>query len=726
MLVSALDFFARRPRLAAAGVLVAVLVALPLLARLEVDNSIEAWIDRSEESFLTYQRFLDEFGSEEYLLVVYEAPAELNDDFLFELTDLRFELEQIDGVRFAIDLSSLRGKLAGPAATDFASDVRSSPFYRGFLISDDGAHLATWLMLDLPSPSARIPLVGAVESVVRQRWPDRDVRLAGTPAISAALDHSSRRSARTLFPFVFLVSGAMLVYHYRRLLTVVVPLVSVGSGIVVTLALLERFGGTIDMISSTLPSVLWILGLSTSVHLLSCRRRLLAAGVEPEAAALEAMREVARPCQFSALTTSLGFLAVASSAMQPVRQVGVFAALGILICLATNFLLFPALSILDGRRATLTTARSWPVRVGHLALARPATILAIAGLATVLLVVSMGRIRAESNVVSFLKPETSIATTYRDVLPGLTGPFSLELLVDPPGEVDTLETFHELERLEAVVAETPGIVKALSPVGLVKQIHRVTAGEGSWELPPDEESFSLAWQRTSTSFDTELATLYDEESGTVRISLLASPMDSGAHRRLVSELRSRLATEAREEWRPRLTGIVDLLVSMHTELVRSQVRSFLLAFVLIGPMIALLLRSPRYALLSLPPNLFPVLVALGTMGAVGIRLDPATVMIAAMALGIAVDDTIHFLTRYRTERERAGRLEALDRTFSAVADPIAETSMVAAAGFLVLLLSDFVPLIYFGLLTALALAAALVADLLVLPALLVAIDRRNT
>jgi predicted RND superfamily exporter protein len=721
-----IDLLARHPRVAAGCALIAALAALPFAARLQVDNSIEVWLDRDAAAYQTYQEFLTQFGSEEFLLLIYALPSPLDDEFLFELTDLRLDLEEIDGVRLAIDPSSLRTKFFGGAgAGGFESELRGSPFYRDFLLSADGQLTATWLALDFDQPADRAVIVERVEAVVEGRWPGREVWLAGPPVVNATLDRYSRRAARTLFPFVFAISAAVLLFRFRSLQALVVPFVSVGSGIAVTLGLLQVTGRSLDMVTAALPSVLWVLGLSSSIHLLSSYRR--------HAAVEGAMREVARPCLFSAVTTALGFLALLVSEMQPVREMGLFAAVGVVLCLAANFALFPLLARLgrapgagesgDESRA----ARRWPMAIAGLAFRRPVAVLVAAAVLTGLLVGGIFRLGAESNVVEFFKEDAPISRTYRQILPRITGSFSLEVLLTPPGEPVTAEVFEELDRLQGLLGAVDGVAKAFSPVDLVKKMNQVSTGAPpeSWKLPADEDRFSLAWDMASSSLEEELALFFDPAGGTLRMSLLAQPMASEAHQRLVREVREILEREADPAWGARATGIVDLLVEMQTALVRSQVKSFALAFLLIAPVIALLLRSRRYALLSVAPNLLPILGALGTMGALGIRLDPATVMIAAMALGIAVDDTIHFLARYQVERRASARPEALRRTVDAVAQPIADTTIVAASGFLVLALSEFVPLVYFGLLTALTLVTALLADLLVLPALLVVSGRRR-
>ena len=258
-------------------------------------------------------------------------------------------------------------------------------------------------------------------------------------------------------------------------------------------------------------------------------------------------------------------------------------------------------------------------------------------------------------------------------------------------------------------------------VDLLKRAHQGESGVDGFRLPGDEAALADAW-RAVEEYPEEVAAF--KAGGTLRLSVLARPLGSSAHRLLVTDLERHLEAKIDPAWEARITGIVPLLVDMQERLVESQVRTFGLAFVMIMVVLAVLLPKASYILACLVPNLLPIVFALGAMGWLGIPLDPATVMIAGIALGIAVDDAIHFLVHYRRQR-RAGyeRMDAVATTLHAVGRPMVITSLVAALGFLVLCFSDFVPLLHFGLLTAVTMVAALVGDLLVLPALLVTAPR---
>ena len=720
-----LELLDRHPRRWATLVGALTLAALPWLATLGVNNSIEVWIDREARAFAAYREFLDAFGSEEYVLAIYRLPAEVDLPFLERLTDLKFELEEIDGVRRVRDLAQVYARgfsLLGLEA--FHRELAGSPFYRNFLISADGGTAATWIELEAREQRDRAALVTAVQAAirdsgVRDALPDGKVYLAGSPVIDHALDEGSRRASRTFFPLVFLLSAVLLLAFFPKLYGIAIPFLSVGSGIVWILALMAVSGRQLNMVTVTLPPLLWVLGLSTSIHLLSRCRQLLAAGSSLDEAIRRSMAELSRPCLLSAITTALGFGSLAASSMQPVREMGIFAALGILFCLAGNLLLFPFL-------ARALPPCPAPGAVRHPVLAalaafihrRPRSIIAVAGGLGAALLVSLLGLRADSNVIGFFKRDSPTAITYHRVLADFTGPYSVEILLTPKHEAISLETFRRLDDLESFFDSRHGVAKVLSAADLVKKAHQLETGvpPDVHSLPGDEAAFARAWQDAGDRLGDELGSFYDGR-GTLRLSVLARPMGSAEHGHLLAEIRSALAG-LDSGWAWRLTGIVPLLVDLQDRLLESQIRSFGLAFLAIGPVIALLLRSARYAALSLVPNLGPIVLSLGVMSLFDIALDPATVMIAGIALGIAVDDTIHLLESYLARRRAgAGVGAAIDGSLQTVGRAMIRTSVIATVGFLVLCFSEFLPLLYFGLFTAVAMLAALAAALVVLPAL---------
>ena len=726
----------RRPRVAAGVAVLLTLATLPFLPRLQVDNGLEVWLDRSGADSVGYRELLESFGSEELVLVIYELPAVHPEatDLLARLARLRRRLEALPGVRRVHDLSGIRERFF--ATTDGAAfwrEVRESPLYRNLLVSEDGRLAATRVLLERPVADGRALLVAAVREAAHTTLPGRDVRLAGPPVLNVALDRASRQASRTFFPLVFVVSALLLGGLFRRLAAVWIPFVSVGAGVVWTLGLLAATGHALNMVTVALPPVLWVLGLSTSVHLLVRTRQRRAAGESREDAVTESVAELARPCWVSAVTTALGFASLTLASMEPVREMGIFGGLGVLACLAGNFLLFPLLAQgrdlgAPSRSATATPSRpgsrlvrGWAAQVQR----RPWPVLAGSAAVALVFGTSVARLEADSDVVDFLRPDTPVATTYREVLPRLTGPYSLEVLLDT-GPHPAPEVLRRVDRVARTLEERPGVARVVSPLDLVKATDQVFRDlpPASFRLPEKNGDLQTAWDLTGSLLAEERRELFDPRRGVLRLSLLARPMGAADHRKLVEAIRTDLETSAPQTWHPRITGVVDLLVGMQERLLRSQIRSFAGAFLWITPVLAVLLRSLRDAATSLAPNLFPIVVALGALGLAGRPLDPATMMVAGVAFGIAVDDTIHVLTAWRRHRRADDRsfAEDLVRTLDTVGRPVVLTSVIAGLGFAVLTLSDFTPLLRFGVLTLVTLGAALFGDLVLLPALLAVTD----
>lgn len=713
-----------RPWIAAVCVAVVTLAALPRLAELRVDNALEVWLPQSGREQQRYQEFLAEFGSEEYVLVIYPLTVPLPDGYLEQLVDLRFELEGLQGVRRVHDLSGVYSRFYGLLGRERFEEDLESPFYARFLVSEDLELAATWVLLDRSAADSRFAVVegvrrGAEAAGLSDYW------LAGSPVLNQALDEASTGAARRFFPLVFLVSAVLLLAVFRRFAAVIIPTVSVGCGLVWTLALLALGGGRLDMVTVTLPPVLWVVGLATSIHLLARSQARLRGGESPDEAIRGTLAELARPCAMSALTTALGFAALTVSSMRPVEMMGRYAALGVACCLASNFLLFPLCGRWWGaHRGRWSEASAVAARLealGEHVVRRPLMVIGASLVLFVVALLGVTRLEANSNVVEFFGEDTAIARTYEEIVPAITGPYSLEVLVDPPTGPRELRVLGGVERLAERIADHDGVARVLSVVDFVKQASMVGEGsEAPYDLPSNGRELSAAWERIDRHLGNEVAAFVSDD-GTLRLSVIASPMGSNEHRRLVDALTELLADSAWREWSPRLTGVVTQLVALQDELLRSQVRSFGLAFLLIVPLILLFFRSPGYAAASLPPNLVPILLILGLMGWLSVPLDPATVMIAAIAFGLAVDDTIHFLGHYQRSRRAGDSAErAAVATLAAVGRALWITSVVVAAGFAVLCLSSFRPLFYFGLLSAITALAALAGNLILLPAILVA------
>jgi hypothetical protein len=266
--------------------------------------------------------------------------------------------------------------------------------------------------------------------------------------------------------------------------------------------------------------------------------------------------------------------------------------------------------------------------------------------------------------------------------------------------------------------KNPAVARVYSPADLLKKINEADAGEHSeYRLPPEREYIDLFIAGMDGMLAREWGRMCRDDGRRMRVSVLVKAMSSQVYRSLFTDI-DRLRAEAPEGVDLHATGIIRLVIDAEKELIRTQMESFGLSALIICAMLAFLLRARRILIPAISVNLLPPLVAFAAMVAMGIKINSGTVLVASIAIGIAVDDTIHFCRRFLVLRPACGTRNAIVETLRISGAPIVATTWIIAAGFAVLMLAPFRPLMYFGGLTVLAVVVALVCDLALLPALL--------
>ncbi|MBW2314452.1 MAG: MMPL family transporter [Deltaproteobacteria bacterium] len=713
----------------ALGLAVLSLVALAGVTQLTLDNRIERWLAPTGDAATQHQRFQELFGDDGFVLVAYGG----RDPLTAEALDLG--LSVVEALEAAPHVAAVLGPptvhrdlVDGADAGATRKLLLETPFYRRFIVSDSG-DVAGLLVATEPGddPAAARRLVSAVkEAVAPLEAAGFDVHLAGPPVLNVALDEASQREAQRSFPACFGLAILLLAWLFRCVRTTAVAVASAGLTILLTFGAMGLTGVPLNMVTSVLPSLLFVLSLASAIHVLRRFQTHRINGLAVEDALAASLDETARPCITAGVTTALGFGSLLTADMSPVRELGAFAALGLLISVAVNLTFGSALLLLlrppapDAARAFAGDSAFAQLPFRH-----PTLVWIGSGALIVVAAVGVGRIRVDSDPLAFLPRDARVVRDYEAVARDLTGYYALEVMVDVPDGWQQPEAWVELQRIEDTLAALPGVARVLSPLDLLRQLqHWQGGGADDWSLPRDEASARALLREFGSLVDAEGFPLIADEGRVVRVAALVNVMPSSEFGPIERSAREAVAALP-SPFSGFVTGVVPRLVEAQIGLVHTQIRSFALAFVTIFGCMWLGLRSFRLACLSVPPNLLPIFVALGTMGLAGIALDAATVMMASVALGIAVDDTVHVLSAYGEEHSRDAR-GAAERAIARVGPAMFITTAAACVGFLALRLSDFLPIRWFGLLSALAIAVALLADAWLVPALLARLDRGAT
>ncbi len=717
------------------------------------DSSIEIWFLEDAPDLVSYREFLDRFQGDEVTAVGIFADDVFDPKVLAVIDRITAGAEEapfakrvrsltnvdvFSSEEGGIDIAPLMEEL--PQTAEQAAKVRkralANPLLRGNLVSDDGK-VAT-VIVELDHEGATVDGKIAQTTVIRRLCEKEaqsglKILLTGTPVFDDAFFRYSERDSKLFGPIMVLAVLLTSFIVFRRWSAVMIPFS------VVVLASLWNFGvmGFFDLrvnvLTGALIPLLLAVGIADSIHVLADYYQELARGVPRECAVEISVAQLLLPCFFTSSTTAAGMLSLLVSNLKPVREFGYLAAFGVTVAFALSVTLVPVL--LDMMKAPdqeyLERQKEGHLRRLFQWLGRPTKRRAWAVIVvTALLVVGsflvLPWLEVGANPMNYFKKNDPVRVHTEEFDKAFGGSASIEVLFKTPNqqfkEPDFLTRLDRLEReLEAEYHES--IPRVLSAVDSLKEMNRVfhDGDEKFYRVPktrPLAAQFYLLLEGED-DFDEMIQDDYKIGRMTVRVNMSASERVSKDFPLIEKKLEE---TFPEKDIEVSVTGFIKLMNEMEKYLLQSQQRSFLIAFLVVTAMMAMLLTSVRLGLFSLIPNLIPILLGLAFMAVLGIPLDPGTVMIGSIALGLVVDDTVHFLTRLKRNIRAGGTLEdAMEQSMHQTGRPIVITSVVLAIGFSILLLASFTPNIYFGLVSAIIVLLAVVADLVILPAALVII-----
>ncbi len=709
------------------------MASLAGLARLNIETSTDSVLSRESPSWRFYESSTNTFGGDEIVVLAAEAQHAFDPEVVRTIASISADLEEVAGVRRVDSISTMPLVHAGPDGTleldpaiePGASDgevagavakIEKDRVLPKAVVSEDGRTFAVVVRMDDIGAENDQRVVEAVRESSKRlgsAW------ISGGPVFRTETNRLMRSELAIFFPVTGLIIGLLLMLPLRgaRVPIVVLAVGSVGS--LLTLGTMGALGVPLTISTVVLPSVLLALGCAYSLHVVSA---IAAAQGAPGRIEVELVRVVA-PIVVSGVTTAIGFVAMTLVRIDVIRWIGAFGALGCLFVLAAAISLAPALLALfpvaEVRSVLVVRARD--AIVGHLRslLTRPVAILA--GWAAILLVVGVGisRLDIETDVILYFQEDSTPRKDYREIRTRLSGISPMNVVISSEGDrrVTDPDVLRSIDGLQHFLGQLPEVGKAVSLADPLRQLHGGFLGDSQYPLPVDEngiEQYLLLLESVDYMGDVVTA---DRRQA----NLLLRVDNNGSN----DLLRVARASEGWwEDFGPadfdaQVTGIMHEYARSEREIERGQLRGLVFAFVAVGIVLGILLRSVRMTVVSLIPNATPVVFAFGLMGLLDIPLDAGTVLLGTLALGIAIDDTIHVVVEYRRHRSTLPAAEAVAGALRRTLPPVLGTTVVIAVGFGVLGLSGFNLVRNLGLVTAAIMGVCLLADLLLLPALLV-------
>lgn len=810
-----LKLIGRHPLVILALFLVLLLVAVWYARYFELDASADSLILENDTSLNYYREISQKYASDDFVVITYKPDSPLFSrrslDTIRALRDNLLKLNSIASVVSILDvpiiyqsglkLSALSDKLqsidSGFRNYQLAEkEFKTNPLYRNLLVNKDATITALQAVFKrdrvyehLQTRRTELQSLGAQRSPaeerelaqVRQairiknreyaRHRNQDIYrirqiinaqrdtgklyLGGVPMITVDMIQYIRHDLVVFGAGVFVFLVLILWVFFHDPYWVVIPLAICSVTGLLAVGVLGYADWAVTVISSNFLSILLIITLSLTIHLI-VRYRDLQQEL-PEATHRDLVRSTISsmvvPCLYTVLTTVVAFASLVVCNIRPVINFGWIMVIGLGIAFIVSFSLMPAMLYLKKTMAAprgKNITRAITLGIARLVQYMPRSIVIIAILLIGFSIIGISRLKVENRFINNFKSDTEIYQGMKLIDRELGGTMPLDIILDPDrgylesrkksaDETDNLlfsgteaapvpgywlnsTMIHKAEQIQKHLDSYPVIGKVRSIVNSLDIFEKLNGG------PFDAFELGLLRKRIPKTVADTLFTPYLSKDGNeLRYNMRIIESDPKLNRKKLLDSIHRFLIDKMhlQEGQVHLTGMMELYNNMLQSLFRSQILSIGAVSVAIMCMFLILFRNLRLALIAAVPNLFSTVMIMGVMGWAGIPLDMMTITIASITLGISVDNTIHYLHRLQREypRDRDFR-QAVMRCHGGIGKSMYYTSMAIIFGFAILALSNFIPTVYFGLLVGCALFFALVGDLILLPAVVLLVRPR--
>ena len=612
----------------------------------------------------------------------------------------------------------------------------AEPLLRHNLISPDADTTGINVTLQYPEQSITevpeaVSVARALADELRSEFPDLTIALSGFSMLNNAFAEAGLADVMSLIPLMYLVLIGIMVVSLRSPSGTIATLLVIGFSTVTAMGLAGYAGIKLTPISVIAPTIILTLAIADSIHILMTMLTLLREGWDKVAALKESIRINFLAVTITSLTTIVGFLSLNFSDSPPFWDLGNITAMGIAAAWMYSLFLLPAVISLCPLkvRPVKKRGRGLQAALGRLAdfvIARHRSVLVVMGVLAVTLISLAPTVDLNDEFVKYFDHRVEFRNDTDFATENLSGVYVIEYSVEaeePNGVSDPLY----LERLEAFVIwlrAQPEVTHVYSYVDIIKRLNKNMHGDDeSWYRIPEDRNLAaqyLLLYELSLPYGLDLNDRISIDKSATRVSATLQDLSTVEVRAFLDRSRQWLRQHTPVYMQANPTGASVMFSYISQRNIESMLRGNLVAVFVIGLIMIFSLRSVGLGTLSLVPNAVPILMTFGVWALLVGQVGMAAATVTATSLGIVVDDTVHFLTKYlRARREkRLDRPDAIRYAFQTVGTAIVVTTIILTIGFSVLATSTFLINSQMGLLTAMAIVMALAVDFLLLPALL--------
>lgn len=719
---------------------------------LRMDNSNEAFFFEQDPTRLLQDKFSELFSNDDFVYILIETGDFFQPEMVRRVRalaqDLELQVPHLRDLKFLGNAEYVHGIEGGIEITDLIEDIpetagamaqakqraMNEPLYLDNLISHDGKTAAILLEFvrypqDTADPRKDIaPVIYKV--LAKPEHANLTVYAVGGPIADYEFDTLATYESQRLVSLALVLACLILLGVTRSIRAALVPLLIVVLSLFWTLGTVGLLDWPLTLLVILLPVLLICAGIGDAVHIIAEIQDQQRLGLERRDSLVRALAVVGWPCVLTTLTTAAGFLSFLATDIKPIREMGVYMALGVTAALLLSFALVPVVLSFGGRRTALYAVKSERTATQRLLASvtvpthrYPRSVVTFFAVLAGLALAGYSRVEVESNFIQDLSTDLAVRRAHDYVDTRMGGSISVEIMLDSgrPDGIKDIAFLRQMEHLQDFIDAHPLTQKTYSVVDLLKKMRRALYEDrpDAYTLPDTSAQASEYLYLYETSGGKELDKVVSLHYDVARLNVRTRSLNTKAIRAFMTDVEQFVTTHLDPAITVEYAGVMAWFRALADHISRGQLRSFLLAVVVISIMLCWSLRSVRLGLIGMLPNVFPVLLTLGVMGYAGFFMSFNLVIMAPVILAVATDDTIHFMVHFRRAFDRSGSYrQALEHTLSGVGRPLLYTTLILASGFLLFCLSKNHSVQLFGALGAFTFVWALLADFFLVPAVL--------
>ncbi len=721
---------------------------------INIVNNVDYFNIKNDKDKIFYEKTKLIFGNDEFFIISFEKENIFTSENLELIKNITHDLDRSDLIRKVISLSNsenINGENNFFYISPFLESIpktktklkeiekqaHNNPFYKDNLISSDSSTTAI-IIFPYEHPqdkNYRKRLLEETKKILEKYENNTKFYYAGWTITNYSLSQYMQKDLIKFIPVTYILIAIVTFFLFRNIHITILTMITVTCSLGSTVGLFSVMGYPLNNVTIIVIPLIMALALSDVVHIFTnLNKSLFGDGLNRKESLLKVLNKVSLPCLLTSLTTAVGFLSLYVSDLEPIQQFSILSSAGIAFKFFYAFFLLPSLilfykpEILYFNEHKNTKISAFLDQISLFVLAKFKELTFIFSAVILFSIFLAAQIKVETNLFDFFKKDSQIQKDLRFVEEKLSGVGSLSIVA----ESDSIDAFKNPENLEIIeviqnyLVNFPEIDKVISFNNFIKEMNKSfhNEDENYYKIPEDKNQIAQFLLLYDSEDINEFITA---EYNKTRIMIRLNEHSSSINKKLITNIRHYINTLDLNNLDIKVTGQALEEVNTIGAIVNGQVKSLSLAVIIISLLMFLCFKSLPISLLSLLPNIFPILLNFAIMAAFEIPLNTATSLISAVAVGIAVDDTIHFLTYYQERRKNGGTIEnSVAMAIKEKGHALISSSIILCIGFGALTLSNFMPVFYFGLLSAIIMVTALAGDLLFLPSIILLKTLRRT